>query len=197
MYCVYLTVYSGNLLPMFYIGSSSITKVKGGYCGSISSKKYKKIFLKEKKENSHLFRTHIISQHDTRSQAISKEYKLQKQLNVSTSTMYFNECYASGYFGQRNSGKNNGFYGRKHSEQTLQKMKKPKSEETKQKMRKPKSEEHRNNLKGSINWQHRDYSIKEECIHCGVLAMKTNITRWHNNNCKLIKKSPLMNLLFQ
>ena len=68
----------------------------------------------------------------------------------------------------------------------------PQSEEHKLKrslsMRKPKSEEHRNNLKGSINWQHRDYSLKESCIYCGTLAMKTNITRWHNAKCKLIKK---------
>ena len=44
MYCVYLTVYSGNLLPMFYIGSSSVKKIQNGYCGSISSKKYKNVF---------------------------------------------------------------------------------------------------------------------------------------------------------
>ena len=188
MYCVYLTVYSGNLLPMFYIGSSSVKKIQNGYCGSISSKKYKNIFLKEKKENPSFFRTHIISQHKIRSQATEKEYKLQKQLKVAISPLYINECYASKYFGQRNLGKNNGFYGRKHTEQTLQKMKNSRTEETKNKLRKPKSEEHKNNMKGSTAWKHRDYTIKEKCIHCGILAMKTNITRWHNNNCKLGKE---------
>jgi len=188
MYCVYLTVYTGKLLPMFYIGSSSIEKVKSGYHGSISSKKYKKIYLKEKKENPSFFKTHIISQHNTRCQATDKEYKLQKQLSVAISPLYINECYASKHFGQRNLGKNNGFYGKKHTEQTLQKMRNSRTEETKNKMRKPKSEEHKNNMKGNTAWKHRDYTIKEKCIHCGILAMKTNITRWHNNNCKLVKK---------
>lgn len=188
MYCVYLTIYSGKLLPMFYIGSSSVKKVKNGYHGSVKSKKYEKIWKQELKENSNLFTTNIISQHKVRSQAIDKEYKLQKQLKVATSPMYINECYASKLFGQRNLGKNNGFYGKKHTENTLSKMRKPKSEETKLKMRKPKSQEHKNNMKGSVAWQYRDYSLKETCKHCGKEAMKTNIIRWHNDNCKLIEK---------
>ena len=31
MYCVYLTIYRGNKLPPFYIGYSSINKIKAGY----------------------------------------------------------------------------------------------------------------------------------------------------------------------
>ena len=58
------------------------------------------------------------------------------------------------------------------------------SEETKHKMRKPKSDEHKQKLKGNTNWRHTDYSPKHQCIHCGKFAMKTNITRWHNENCK-------------
>lgn len=26
------------------------------------------------------------------------------------------------------------------------------------------------------------------CIHCGLIAQQTNITRWHNDNCKFKKK---------
>ena len=184
MYCVYLTSYFGNKLPMFYIGSSSISKVNNGYHGSVKSKKYKSIYECELKNNPHLFKTRIISIHKLREDAIQKEYKLQKQLNVSISSIYFNECYASRFFGQRNAGKNNGFYGRKHTEETLQKMRKPKSEQTKSKMRKPKSEQHRLKIIQANNGKYRDYSKKDTCVHCGKQAMKTNITRWHNDNCK-------------
>jgi hypothetical protein len=37
MYCVYLTIYKGNNLPPFYIGSTSIDKIDGGYHGSVMS----------------------------------------------------------------------------------------------------------------------------------------------------------------
>lgn len=80
----------------------------------------------------------------------------------------------------------NGFYGLKHSEETLQKLRKPKS--TTLGMRKPKSEEHRKKILASQNWKHRDYSIKETCVYCGLKAMKTNITRFHNEKCKLKKE---------
>lgn len=43
-YVVYLIKYLGDKLPPYYIGSSTETKLKNGYCGSISSKKYKIIF---------------------------------------------------------------------------------------------------------------------------------------------------------
>ena len=31
MYCVYLTIYTGNKLPPFYIGSTSLKKINKGY----------------------------------------------------------------------------------------------------------------------------------------------------------------------
>ena len=66
-YCVYLTIYIGNKLPMFYIGSSSINKVlTKNYYGSVTSKNYKDIFKQELKENKHLFDVLILSEHDTR-----------------------------------------------------------------------------------------------------------------------------------
>jgi hypothetical protein len=169
---------------MFYIGSSSIKKVENGYFGSVSSKKYKNIFLKEKKNNPSLFKIRIISIHKTRKDALIKENSLQKQLNVVSSPMYINQSYAT-EFGMPNVGQNNGFYGKKHTKQTKSKLSKPRSEETKFKMRKPKSQQHKLNMKGCKNWQFRDYSIKETCIYCGIKAMKTNITRFHNDNCKL------------
>lgn len=79
-----------------------------------------------------------------------------------------------------------GFAGKKHSAESLQKMRKPKSSTIN--YYKPKSEEHKAKLKGNTNHKFRDLSIKKECIHCGIKAMKSNITRWHNDNCKLAKK---------
>jgi hypothetical protein len=35
IYCVYLTCYRGNKLPPFYIGYSTIEKVKDGYKGTV------------------------------------------------------------------------------------------------------------------------------------------------------------------
>lgn len=188
MYSVYLTIYNGNKLPMFYLGSTSNEKIKNNYYGSVKSKKYEKIFKTELKENPHLFKIKIISEYKTRKEAFEKEYKLQKLLKMASSPMYINEAYASSFFCQRNIGKNHGFYGKKHTEESKQKMRKPKTEEFKQKLRKPKTEEHRKKFLNNKNWQHRNYNTKEQCKFCGKMAMKTNITRWHNENCKLNKK---------
>jgi hypothetical protein len=106
MFCVYLTSYKGNKLPPFYIGSSSIIKIETGYHGSVTSKRYKKVWNYEIKNNPHLFKTIIISKHDTRKQALEKEMKLQESLNVVHSPMYIN----------RSLAKPNGFFGAYHGE---------------------------------------------------------------------------------
>lgn len=118
IYVTYLTIYSGNKLPQFYIGSSLIDKINSGYHGSVKSKKYKDIWKNELKQNPHLFKTKIISTHETRELATAKELKLQKLLNVANSPMYINMAYAApnGFFGISTKGI-------------------PKSEKTKSKMR--------------------------------------------------------------
>lgn len=127
IYCTYLTIYFGNKLPNFYIGSTSIDNIESGYRGSVLSKKYKKIWQLELKLNPHLFKTKIITTHPTREDATSKELKFQKQLNVVNSSMYINEALASpsGYFGRRLEKENHPSYGRKrqHSEESKLKMK--------------------------------------------------------------------------
>jgi hypothetical protein len=60
-FCVYLTIYSGDKLPPFYIGSSSISKVNTGYCGSVCSKRYKQIWVSELQQNPQLFDQRIIT----------------------------------------------------------------------------------------------------------------------------------------
>jgi hypothetical protein len=63
-YVVYLTKYSGNLLPHYYIGSTSREKaLSGKYFGSIKSQKWEKLFNHEIKNNIHLFSIEILSYH--------------------------------------------------------------------------------------------------------------------------------------
>lgn len=119
IYAVYLTSYSGNKLPPFYIGSSSVKKIEKGYRGSVRSKKYKNLWEKEIKEHPYLFKTIIISTHKTRKEATEKEHKLQKQLGVVKSDMYVNMSLATtnGFFGMIVSGSDHPIFGRKYTDQ--------------------------------------------------------------------------------
>ena len=96
--CVYLTTYFGNKMPMFYIGSTTITKFSNGYKGSVASKQYVAIWKAELKENPSLFKSRIISLHPNREEAFIKEEWLQKQLNVVANPMYINKSFANGKF---------------------------------------------------------------------------------------------------
>ena len=113
IYCTYLTIYLGNKLPPFYIGSSTIDRINSGYRGSVSSKKYKIIWESELKLNPHLFQTKIISTHQTSKEARQKEMFFHEQLKVVKSEMYVNLSIAreNGFFGMDVSGKNNPRYG--------------------------------------------------------------------------------------
>jgi hypothetical protein len=101
IYCVYLTVYKGNKLPPFYIGSSSIKNVKNGYRGSVASKLYHKIWKSELRDNPALFTTRVLSTHATDKEARQQELKLHKLFNVVKSELYMNRALA----------KPNGFHG--------------------------------------------------------------------------------------
>lgn len=107
--CVYLTIYTGNKLPPFYIGSTSIERIRKGYMGSVRSKKYKDIWKSEIRNHPELFKVKIISIHDKREDALLKEEKLHLLLQVSKSPMYINESIAShkGIFGVSLFGNNN------------------------------------------------------------------------------------------
>jgi len=173
LFCVYLTCYSGNKLPQFYIGSTSIKKILNGYRGSVSSKTYKEIWKKELKENPNLFKTKIISYHSDRTSATIKENKLQILLGVVLSPLYINQSNAipNGIYGQSMCGANNPMFGCKRvmSEESkiknsLAKIGIKKSEKTKKKMRKPKpigfSEKLKGNqnAKGSKSWLGRNHT---------------------------------------
>lgn len=89
-YCVYLTVYKGNKLPPYYIGSSSVSRVNEGYHGSVKSKKYSKTWQSEIKHSPHLFKTHIVKLFPTRRDALLAERKMQMALDVTTNPLYVN-----------------------------------------------------------------------------------------------------------
>lgn len=113
-YCTYLTVYYGNKLPQFYIGSSLVKYVENGYHGSIKSKKYKKIYQKELIDNKHLFKTFIVKKYYSRKCAMYREKQLQKKLNVVKSEMYFNMSIAKdfGWFGMKVKGEEHPTFGK-------------------------------------------------------------------------------------
>ena len=90
LYCVYLTTYAGNKMPMFYIGYSSVDNIQNGYHGSVSSNAYRDIWKQELRENPHLFKTQIVCVFDTRLEAEQKESELQRKLKVVKSSMYIN-----------------------------------------------------------------------------------------------------------
>jgi len=122
MYCVYLTKYEGKLLPKFYIGSTSIEKINSGkYFGSISSKKWKKIFKCELLNNSHLFSIEILSKHEFRTDALKEELNLQIKNDVVKSDQYINKSFAktNGMFGRDVTGKNNPMFGKKRLDASI------------------------------------------------------------------------------
>lgn len=84
-------------MPPFYIGHTKVSKIEEGYRGSVGSKKYKKIWLHELKNNPHLFKTKVISIHETRKEAVLKESYFHKSLNV-LGEMYINESISKGSF---------------------------------------------------------------------------------------------------
>ena len=124
LYCVYLTIYSGDKMPSLYIGSSSIDRVKNGYRGSVSSKKYKSIWIEQLKISPALFETKILKTFNNRKDATFHENQIQHELNAVEDENYINMWYASpnGFKGYDSSGENNPNYGKKHSKETKEKI---------------------------------------------------------------------------
>jgi len=114
-YCVYITIYSGENLPPFYIGSKDTLSVENGYFGSVSSQRFSKIWKQELTQFSHLFDILIISYHDTRAEAFNEEELIQRKLKVVESELFINEAYAKKGFSNLN---------KKHSPETKEKIRK-------------------------------------------------------------------------
>lgn len=123
IYCVYLTTYSGvklppkyatsTITPTLYIGSSRIDRIEKGYKGSVSSKKYHKIWKQELKENPNLFTIEILQTLPTRRDALAAELLLQIEHNVVKNEKYVNMALAkkNGYCGMNTSGQDHPMYG--------------------------------------------------------------------------------------
>jgi hypothetical protein len=96
-YCTYLTTYSGNRFPQFYIGSGQVDKIESGqYIGSPQSKNIpKKEWIKEYRANPHLFKVMVLTRHSTWEEARDRERRFQKQLKVVSNPLYANFSYAS------------------------------------------------------------------------------------------------------
>lgn len=121
-YCVYLVKYIGDLLPKYYIGSTSVEKVLSGkYFGSVRSKKWREIFKSELSNNPKLFTIEILSEHITRTDALERELEIQLINNVVKSDQYMNESFAikNGMFGRDVSGKLNPMYGKKRLDSSI------------------------------------------------------------------------------
>jgi len=132
-YVVYLTMYCGDVdLPKWYIGSSYEQKVLRGYNGSVKSKRYQTLCNSEQKTNKTVFRTRILSKHETRKEALTEELRLQRKHSVVKSEKYVNMTLATrnGFFGSDVSGKLNPNYGNKWSSEQRDKMSKQRSGKT-------------------------------------------------------------------
>lgn len=100
-FCVYLTIYKGNKLPPFYIGSgniSNINKTKNPYRGTVLSKEYKDIWKYELKHNPNKFKIKILKTFLIRNDAYDYEEYLQKQCNVIKNPLYINKSIANRQF---------------------------------------------------------------------------------------------------
>jgi len=94
IYVVYFTTYFGELLPPFYIGSTSMKKITSGYHGSVVSTEYGSIWKSELKQHPELFQTRIISEHETRAEALLEEQRLHLALDVVKHPLFMNKAIA-------------------------------------------------------------------------------------------------------
>lgn len=124
MFCVYVTKYSGDRLPPFYIGSSSVARVQKGYHGTVKSKKFGTTWREELMTNPELFETTILGTFETRIEATNEELRLQQEHQVVQNPMFINESYATinGFFTMEKTGSDNPMFGRKQTDEAKQKI---------------------------------------------------------------------------
>lgn len=94
-FCTYMTFYLGKVLPPFYIGSTTVLRIKKGYHGSPSSVQYSELWKSEVKNNPQLFKTFIIDYSNEMAQKLENEYKWQKTFNVVDDPLFVNMAFAT------------------------------------------------------------------------------------------------------
>lgn len=128
-YCTYITCYRGNKLPPYYIGYSTTHKVLyKKYRGTVSSKKYQLIWKEELLNNPHLFKTYILTTHDSQREAIQKEAYFQMYQYVYKNPMFINRAIGNKFIAkdvvskETRAKQSRAAKGRKHSEESKIKM---------------------------------------------------------------------------
>ncbi len=194
-YVVYLVIYSGDVLPKYYIGSTSFIKATSGkYFGSVRSKKWKCFFDQEIKENIEKFDIQILSYHETRKEALEKELEQQIKRNCVNSNEYFNESYASprGFFGRGSITENQ----KKLSSERMKKINRGEIKGRKKGNNKSGKHQdnlgHKNPMYGKIHKKESkeknsnsvklSRKLKVKC-HCGKSVDVANFKRWHDEKC--------------
>jgi hypothetical protein len=136
-FCTYLTVIIHEDLPFMYIGKGKTKDViEGRYKGSVSSKKYRDIFNRLKKEQPHLIQSEVINQFETNEEAIAEEIKLHKLYDVKNCPVFMNKANQTTVgcaFTNGLLGENNGMYGKQHSEESKIQMSEKAKVRTKEK----------------------------------------------------------------
>lgn len=107
-YCVYITIYSGDIFPpkldnndikpYLYIGSAYTCNVLDGYNGTVCSNQYKKLWTKERKHNKELFKTYIIKLFDDKAECNEYEGNLQLLNNAKYNPLYLNKVHSNKKF---------------------------------------------------------------------------------------------------
>lgn len=96
---MYLTMYKGTKLPKWYIGSTNINKINKGYHGSVASEEWSELFKQEEKNNPHLFKTRVLSFHNTRDEALNEEFRVQQIHDAPRNKKYINKAFAFSFIG--------------------------------------------------------------------------------------------------
>lgn len=90
-WCTYVTVYSGDKLPPFYIGFVKTDRFKNEpYYGSVKSRKWKELWKSELRDNPHLFKRKITASFDTMKEAREREKEIINHFEAHKSPLFVN-----------------------------------------------------------------------------------------------------------
>ncbi len=195
-YCTYITMYSGKKLPPFYIGHTQTIKIlSSNYHGSVASKKYKNLWYSELKVHPHLFKTLILTFHESREKAHQKESYFLNFHDAKNHSLFVNRSNAESLFTNK---------GLKQSEEDRRKKSIAAKNRTKliceycgNKVDGGNfAQFHGKNCKNAPNSKDYWETISSKrgkaprnwnsitCPHCNKTSTKGVMVRWHFDNCK-------------